>query len=279
VLRETLAYGLPLSLSFSVAGLLQNADRLLLGWLATPAALGIYAVAFDLASRMLRTLMEPIANAGLPLAVRTLERGGESAARRQLRANLLLVVGVGLPATLGLVILSPDVCRFLLGSEFRNEAAAVVPIVAVGIFLALARATYLDHAFHLGRRTFLLGLVLLGAAVWSIGLNLWLIPFSGAMGAAYATVLAHTAGLGLAICMGRRSFPLPLPVGELLKIGAASAVMCLVLFAMPHGDSLGSLMLRITVGSLAYGAAAFTLNAAAVRSRLFSRDVWSAPRL
>jgi O-antigen/teichoic acid export membrane protein len=270
VVRATLAYGLPLSVSFSLAGLLQNADRLLLGWLAAPAALGIYAAAFDLVNRTLRALMDPIASAGLPLAVRALERAGQSAARQQLRSNLVLLMAVGLPATLGLVMVSPDLCRLLLGSDFRDEAAPVASIVAIGTFLALVRATYLDHAFQLGRRTFLLGVTIAGAASTSIGLNLWLIPLLGAIGAACATVLAHTVGFGLAIGLGRRSFPLPLPVGDLLKIAAASAVMCLVVLVMPADGSLRLLALQITVGALVYSAVAVILNAAAIRSRVFT---------
>jgi O-antigen/teichoic acid export membrane protein len=271
LLRDTLSYGLPLSVSFSFGGVLQNADRLLLGWLATPAALGAYAVAFDLVDRLLKALMDPIASAGLPLAVRALERAGEGAARRQLRANLLLLTALGLPATLGLAIVSPGLCRLILGPDFQNAAAPLVSIIAVATLLALTRATYLDHAFHLGRRTLLHGVVMLGSAVTSIAVNLWLIPIFGASGAAYAAVVAHSVGLGLAIVLGRSSFPLPFPLGELLKLGAASAVMCLVLFAMPDGRSLGIFVVRIITGALAYGVVAFLLNAGNVRDRVFVR--------
>src|SRR5690606_22027364 len=72
-LREQLRYGLPLTITFALTWIISSSDRLLLGWLMDEAAVGVYAVGYDLAQQSLGLLLTIINTAAFPLAVQALE--------------------------------------------------------------------------------------------------------------------------------------------------------------------------------------------------------------
>ena len=270
-IREILIFGLPLGMSFSLGGLLQQGDRVLLGWLATPQMVGIYAVATDLAERALRLFVQPFGMAGLPLAVRALERGGIGAARRQLQSNGIMLLSIGMPCAVGLAILAPVVCPLVLGAEFEANVIPLLRALTVATLFSIVRAYYLDHAFHLSRRTKLFGAVMLAITLTSLVLNFWLIPIYAAMGAATAAICAHGLGLVLGTIVGARAFPLPLPWDQLGKLGIASATMALVLWMLPAYHTIASLGTGLAVGALVYAMVMLLLNARRVRNHLLAR--------
>src|SRR5690606_3730158 len=132
------------------------------------------------------TLMMIVTLAGLPLAVRRMELEGMSAASVQLRENGGLLLAVGLPAAVGLSMLAPQIAGVVVGHEFADVAGALMPWIAVGVFLHGMKAYYVDHAFMLAKRV--RGQVIAAGcgALVNVVANLVLIPRFGLHGAAYA---------------------------------------------------------------------------------------------
>ena len=252
VLRSILVYGLPLGLGLLLYAVVGNADRQLLGLLDGAAAVGLYAVGFDLADRIVNAVMSPIGSAGLPLAIKALESGGTPGAERQLSQNVMLLFLVGLPASVGLSIVGPSLAHLLLGAEFRESAARIVPIVAVSSFLAGIRAFYLDHIFQLGRKTGRMGLVMAVTASAAVALNWWLIPVYGLFGAAYATLSAHAIGICAGTALGYRIVRIRLPLLELTRIVAATLAMAMVASALSSDILWLSISLKALVGAVTY---------------------------
>jgi len=270
-IRAMLQYGLPLTASLSLGFIIRGSDRLILGWLADSTAVGVYAAGYDLAQNSLEVLMAVVNLAAFTLAVNALSSHGVLAARRQLAANLSLLTAIALPATAGLWMTSSNLSRVVLGVSFREDAALIIPWVAVGVLLSGLRAYYVDHAFQLGNRTSLLIWVLLPAAAVNVVLNIALIPEHGVLGAAYATVVAYAMSFVIGVFAARKAFPIPFPLTNLAKAVGASCVMVAALSPLTDMSGPIALLTQIATGTLSYAIALFALDGLGMRTSLTRR--------
>jgi O-antigen/teichoic acid export membrane protein len=78
LVRDLLAYGLPLAVTFALNFIVHSSDRILLGWLISYEAAGTYAAGYDLTQMSLTLLMMVVNLAAYPQIVRSLETEGQS---------------------------------------------------------------------------------------------------------------------------------------------------------------------------------------------------------
>ena len=266
--RALLAYGLPLTATFTLSFVIGSSDRFLVAWFLGTDAAGAYAAGYELGWTSVLTLMTIVNLAGYPLVMRAMESAGPAAARVQLQQNGLLLLAVGLPALLGAAILAPNLARVVLGVPFRADGARLLPWIALAAFLGGAMLFYSNLAFQLGRQTVGQLWAMLAAALTNLGLNLVWIPRFGLLGAAWATVVAYGIGLALGWWLGRRAFPLPALPADALKPVAAALIMSLALW--PCRAWLGPLALagQIGLGLVIYALALGMLDLSFGRGRL-----------
>jgi O-antigen/teichoic acid export membrane protein len=261
--RETLSkvchYGIPLSLTVALATVISSSDRFLIAWYLGEGAAGLYSAAADFTGQTLTLLMMVVYLAAFPIAVRAWEQQGRAAAQDRMRSNASLLLAVGVPCVIGLALLAPGIAHCFLGAGFRS-AATIMPMVAIGTFLAGFKAYHFDAAFQFAHRTVHQVWIVLIAAVANVALNLALIPALGINGAALASVLAYVVSLGLTAAVGRRYFVLPMPMWATGQVVLAGAVMGLVLW--PFRDRQGALALaaQISGGAVVYAAALLATN-------------------
>jgi O-antigen/teichoic acid export membrane protein len=105
----------------------------------------------------------------------------------------------------------------------------------------------------------------------NIGLNFLLIPAFGLMGAVVATMICYATGLVLLAVAGRKHVALPLPAGDLIRIGLAALAMWPVIALLPDLGGWPELMLKAAAGGLTYGAAALVLDAGGARTFVRNR--------
>jgi len=94
--------------------------------------------------------------------------------------------------------------------------------------------------------------VLGGAAVANLGLNLWLIPIFGVLGAAYATIASYAVALILSIGFGRNVLRVPIIPKGWYKVVASTLVMVVALYIVNVEGVILSLSINIGVGALSY---------------------------
>jgi O-antigen/teichoic acid export membrane protein len=85
----------------------------------------------------------------------------------------------------------------------------------------------------------------LGGALATIGLNVWLIPTIGFMGAAWATLIAYGSMAGVSYLLGRRYYPIPYHVGRLLLYLSVSVGMGWLYIQQIGNLWVGTLMLFV----------------------------------
>jgi O-antigen/teichoic acid export membrane protein len=186
-IRKLVRDGWPLAASALIIMAYMRTDQLLLGQMLGTDTLGIYMAAVRL-TEMWYVLPIALAAAAFPHIVEARQRSSAefTSAMYGLYRSLAaaaLVLGVVLALGAGPIV------SLLYGAQYA-ESAAVLRIYAwatIPVFMGMASERYLIASGHTG---IALMRTLLGFAA-NIGLNLYLIPRIGAVGAAWATAGAY----------------------------------------------------------------------------------------
>ena len=269
--RAFAAYAAPLGLTMILFGLSNTANRFMLGALSTVTAVANYTVASSLIQNSMGMSSTGIGPAALASAVRAVESGDAAAARDQLARNYVLLLGLLLPAGVGLTLVGPEIAALLIAPKYRLGVVQMTPWLATYAVLIGMRSQYVESAFQLGRRTGLGVQVTAVSAAVNIGLNVLLIPRWGALGAAVALTRACAAALAHAVYLSGRAYPLPMPARETWRIAAATGVMAVVVLAARPLSGVGGLLVQVALAVCAYGAALAALDVLGLRGILLQR--------
>ncbi|HEY8668207.1 MAG TPA: polysaccharide biosynthesis C-terminal domain-containing protein, partial [Tepidisphaeraceae bacterium] len=262
--RETLAkicqYGIPLSVTVALAAVISSSDRFLIAGYLGEGAAGLYSVAVDFTAQTLTLLMMVINLAMYPIAVRAYEQHGKEAAQEQMRSNASLLMAVAIPCVIGLTVLAPGISYCFLGKDFRTGAAAIMPLVALGTFLAGMKAYHFDAAFQFAHRTIFQVWIVLFAAAVNVVLNVIAIPRWGINGAACASVLAYIVSIVLTAYLGRKHFVLPFPMRAGGQVVLAGAIMAAALVPFRGALDKKDVAMQIAGGGALYCLSLFAMN-------------------
>jgi O-antigen/teichoic acid export membrane protein len=262
-LHKSLLYGLPLAGASFGALILSVADRYMLAFMRGSSDVGSYSAGYDLADKTLKLLFTVLVASSFPVVMETLARRGRVEAHhligRLLRAYAVWMV----PITALMIGLRDEVVHIALGERFQR-AGAILPWVAVGT-LCWGAAQILAQGFQVEENTAPLLYWLLAAAAVNVGLNLWLIPAYGVIGAAIATTVAYGAYLAILGLKRIRSAEYPLELGDTLRPLLAGVAMYAAIMAVsavaPRGwaSSSARAVLGLSVYALALWLVARTL--------------------
>ena len=182
----------PLFLSGVAVTLYMKVDVVMLRLMMGEEEAGVYAAAVRL-SEVGYFIPVALASSMLPFLFKSRDRGAE-AYRLIIQRYYDLNAALGYAVAIPLVLLGPYLVNLLYGTAFSGAGRVLSchACAVVFVFLGVARGQYLTNE---GWQRFGLVCTLLGA-VLNVGLNWWLIPKMGALGAAWATVIAY----GVAAC-------------------------------------------------------------------------------
>lgn len=168
----------------------RKSDMVLLGVLATPEAVGIYAIAYRI-QMYLAFFPSVVANSlapGLSKSKITTESDYQESLLNSYKIIFIIFIISGLP----IIFLSPGIISFLYGSEFQN-ADSVLSILSAGLlFIGIGNVR---SWFITNERIFKYGLIVgISVSFISIMGNLLIIPIYGAIGAALVSLLSYILG-------------------------------------------------------------------------------------
>ena len=162
----------------------------------------------------------------------------------------------------------------VLGSDFRETAVEIIPILAFAWLFQSISQSYVHASFHLAKTPFRMTLQSMGMLTVNLATMPFMIARFGLAGAAYGLVVTEAVGLGFGWLLTRTAFPLPFNLWQLLRVGLATAVMALVLIGLKPllAEGVGSFCILVASGGIAYVAAAFVLNIAGSRDFLTNSE-------
>jgi len=263
--------GLPLTASLTLMAVSSVIDRFMIANLVGTAEAGKYVAGLDLVRQTLMMPATSLAAAFFPLAVQIYAKHGPAAVRSHLADCVELLLSVTLPACLGFAIISSHVANIVLGADFRDIAAATMPIVAMAVIFQILTQQYLHASFLLsGRNSFYLintaSIIVVNAVLAYV-----LVSRDGAIGAAWARLVADAAGFVCALILTRRAFVIPLPIRRLALTAAAGLIMALLVAILDRSLNVTDAMacaILIGTGLCSYAALCWAFDIARARQRL-----------
>ena len=271
-LKTYFLYGMPICFSLCLTYALNTADMFLIAGMMGEASVGAYNAGYNLANRSLDVLFIWMGMAVTPIAVTAIEKEGLEKSQEILRNYGATLLWLAMPMATGIALVA-EPAGFILGESVRAEAVTVMPLIAFAGVLNGMICYYAQRAFMLSAKTDMFVWAMVPPVILNIGLNLWLIPLMGLKGAVYATVAAYALGLVTSLIIGRRYYPLPLPIKAFLQISFACCVMALVVSNVPVADETRDfveVLIKGAVGVCVYTFVCVVTNTANCRNFLIS---------
>ncbi len=264
-----LAYALPIvGTNLAYLGLLL-ALRLYIAQEAGLAEAGRFSLALDLVGKLVMTLGTALDLWLFQLAVRAEREQGEAAGQRQLTLNFGRVVALLAPAMLGLWLVLPSLEALIVAPSFRGAFAWHAAMLIPGL-LVYGIVQYALHPFHqIAKST----AILLVAALLALLVTLLMLALAPAFGLPPAIVpslaflIAMLVALTLLGWWRDRSFPLfepAVPAHLALALGAMLIAVTPMRYVLEPGAM--ALLASVLIGIIAYGAVAWSLDLAGLRS-------------
>ena len=261
-------YGMPICISLLLAYALNSADIYIIAGLMGEASAGQYNAGYNLANRSLEMVFIWLSMAVTPIAVTLLEKEGLEKSTKVMADYGAILLWIALPAATGIALVSKEF-GFVLGESVREGAVTIMPIIAFAGVLNGLISYYAQRAFMLSGKTSMFMWAMLPPVILNIGLNFWLIPKFGLMGAVYATIVSYALGFILAMIVGRRYYPLPVPIRACLEIILCCVGMTAVVrfIALPTDTpDFIALIIKASIGAVTYMVISLSINAANSRT-------------
>ena len=196
--KELLAYGKPLILYSTGSWINNAADRYLVLYLCGAAVNGLYGVAYKIPA-ILMVFQRVFAQAWQMSATKSYkDEDGEAFFSTMYRTyHTFMVLGCGV-----LILLLKPVAGFLFQKDFYEAWVLVSPLLISVIFGALTGFLGSICLAHKDAKS--MGIATGIGAALNVGLNLLLIPYLGAMGAAIATAASYFTMYFMALLITRK---------------------------------------------------------------------------
>jgi O-antigen/teichoic acid export membrane protein len=246
--RRILEYSVPTAATRLSVVLDSRVDKVLLGVLIGPVAVGFYTLAKQIAD----FCIVPATALGFTISPALGDQHADDATERaatlyeRSMENVLLLY---LPAAVGLALVAEPAIRILVGTDYLGA----VPVLQLFSFFVIVRAIHkitgngLDYLGLARIRAIARGT----AAGSNVVLNLLLIPQFGVMGAAVATVVTYTAYTAVNVYYIHRELNLEMGylLGRTARIGAIAVAMGGVVWPLiPHVSGVFTLAGAVLVG-------------------------------
>ncbi len=193
--RYLLRAGLPVALSTFAVIIYTRSDQLVLGVVGERGQLGGYAAAVRMVSSV-SFLAVAVGSIALP-TFSHLEAYQRERLRRVAETAVRYLAVVLLPLAVGATIAGGPLLGVVFGRRFRSDGDVLAVLVWAHFFASswvLARPILI--ARHKANYLSLLALV---AAVVNVGLNIWLLPRYGGIGAAWSSLISYASPFAFAL--------------------------------------------------------------------------------
>ncbi len=258
VIEKALRFGAPLIAAGGIAWVSLNAIRVVVEHLGSADALGLLSVGWGLGHRLANTVAMLVTAAAFPLAVKRLQEGSRADALDQLGLSGALLFGCVAPATVGVMLVAPQLVDLIIAAPFRAATLSVLPLAALAGGVRNMRIHFSDQALLLFERT-KLGIGLNGAeAVLAIVGSIVGFQLDGVVGATAGALAAIIVAAMLGFVMTAAYFGLRPPFRHIARIALATAAMGLSLKlggVSAIGGPVMGLCLAIAQGVVVYALA------------------------
>lgn len=242
IVGSSLKFGIPLIFSAMAINLLNGSDRFILKFLSGETELGLYELGYKIAGVVNMFVIMPFGLTLMPLAYKLFKQEGDKEYYKKLKTYLAFIL---VWSGFALSLFSKELVELFALQKAYYSASTIVPLIVLayviyGISMVSSLGMYLT-----GNNYFIAYITLFSAAL-NIGLNFWLIPIYGMMGAALNTVIAFAVLDILSNISSNRYYKIEYEHLKLFKL----FVIGILIYLGAYYCNEFSIILRIVIKSL-----------------------------
>jgi O-antigen/teichoic acid export membrane protein len=180
IIVQSLKFGIPLIFSAMAINLLNGSDRFILKFLAGETVLGLYELGYKVAGVVNMFVIMPFGLTLMPLAYKLYKQEGDKEYYKKLKTYVAFVF---IWAGFALSLFSKELVELFALQESYYSASVVVPLIVLA-YVIYGISMVSSLGMYLTGNNYFIAYITLFCAALNIGLNFWLIPIYGMMGAA-----------------------------------------------------------------------------------------------
>lgn len=235
-------------------------DSTMLGFLSGDVEVGYYSAATKL-NKMVLGILTAVTGVLLPRLSLYAEKKDESSFELLVEKAMCVVILLGLPCTVGLILLSQSLVLLFSGSEYLPAVLPMQVISPIILIISIASLTGTQILPAVNKEKIALISYCLGA-VTNVVINYLLIPRYGALGAAIGTVTAETIVTGFQIIiLGKSVVKRTIFVNSFQSFLATTGMGIVVYLIITYVQNiLLQIGLGVVCGVVVYGSLLFLLR-------------------
>lgn len=247
---EMLRYSVPLIPTTMFWWIVSTSDKYMVTWFCGDTPTGMLAIAHKIPS--LLTIVSAIFYQAWQLSA--VDESGQGQRTTRFYSQTYDYYGTLLfCAASGMVMLIQPITRVMYDPAYYESWRYVPFLVVAEVFSSLV--TFLGSFYMVSKKNATLPLAIFVGAVANIGLNLWLIPKYGVMGAAFATLLSYLLAFAIRAVDVKRLVPLELrPLTTAVRMLLLMVQGALLIRQVPHSlliqAGMFALMLLVNLKSV-----------------------------
>jgi O-antigen/teichoic acid export membrane protein len=208
----------------------QRAEIFFLGIYQSTQAVGFYTIAFLLAQNSIGLVLQVFSGVLVPAVSEQFARGDIDRIRAIYLTSARYLMMFGLPLAIGGMALSAPIIKLFYGAEYAASILMLQILLLPFAFLAISNAaTGVLYGMDQPSKVLTVGA---GLILLSIGLDIWIIPKFGAIGAAVASSIPRVLSAVMYIHFASKTCQAPWPIKDMLKITFASVVMGIIVYVL-----------------------------------------------
>lgn len=256
-LREYLDFGLPTIPSNLSYWIVDSSDRYIVGILLGTTFVGYYAPGYALGNIIIM-ILAPFSLLLPSVLPKYYEEKNTEKLNVFLKYSLKYFLLIAIPASFGLSLLSKPILMILTTPEIAVNGYLITPFVALS---ALLFGVYgiVGNIIMLEKKTKILGLIWIIAAILNLVLNMLFVPYFGIVGAAAVTLIAYVLAFGLTIYYSLKFFKFNFDFPFILKSIAASIIMSSAIILM-NPEGIINVLIMISTSIVVYMVSLFFMK-------------------
>ncbi len=246
LIREMLAYSLPLMLSAISVMILSMTDRYALRFITGFTDVGVYTFGFKIANSIKVLFVTSVQLAVTPIVYKMIDAPNN----RRFYSKLLTYFTYALIfIIIGASIFSRELVHLLANHHSGyNKAIILIPIIAFVVLFGMMKDT-VAIGINIVKKTHIIAGITIGVAVLNLVFNILFIPAYHALGAAVATLLSQIIFFLLLYFSAQKHYPVPYEIRKIVIMIINGAGLILIYNFLHPANRLLNILLQI--GALA----------------------------
>jgi O-antigen/teichoic acid export membrane protein len=249
-MKDYLKFSLPTIPSNLSSWIINSSDRYIIEIFMGLTYVAYYNPAYNLGS-LIQMFMTPINFVLVSLVAKYFEENKIDMLKELFKYSIKYYLLFAIPAFFGLSILSKQILTLIATPEMAENSYLVVPFSALSYLIMGFGGVSLGFACYLRKKTHIDMINWILIAAINIGLNLFLVPRMGILGAAIATLAASLIGYAFGIYFAFKYFDFEIDYKSIAKIIIASLIMSAAISNI-HPDGLLTIIITIGIAVVIY---------------------------